>query len=350
MRTPAVALVSSATLTFVIGCARGPTLGDPALIPGDASTRVLVSMREMRVIFPGDTATRWGWSDRRESSYYARYTWRVLIDGMAGERTLVFSTGRTDDGPAEYMSLHRLLERGRSLMCFNSAKAFGCGSGHTRASAVNGRVVLSMRDTATIRSLFALRPRFVRTAFARPGEPEPYGGDSVAVEYVAPEIPVPSAATLAEAERLRREASTPDRWTYRTLTGADRPLRLAVGDSADLGIGETRCVADVCMSSDFEQRTAWTVGDTTIAGLRTVSSDSLRIERMPRSPDIEPVLVIRSPATSGVVTARRPGRTTLRVSLPVPAYEGPPNPGWSTAGTLERTIIVVRPTNRSKTP
>jgi hypothetical protein len=241
------------------------------------------------------------------------------------------------------MSLDSLLSRGGSVLCWSGGASFGCGAGHTTASARNGQVVLSMTDAATIRLLFALRPAIVHVWHERPGEPNRFMSDSAMVEYVSPQIPQPNAALLAESDRLRREATTPKKWTYRVIDGGARafgPLWLVAGDSADLGIREVRCLDDVCYRTEFDSRSTWTVDDTTIVALRTVLADSLRIFRETKVPDTEIVLLLRTSATAGVVTARRPGRTTLRVTLPVPGYEGPPSSHWPTTPVLEREVIV----------
>ena len=96
MRLAAFFLLLAATL----GAYRQPANAQQVSVlpaPNAGSTYVSVSRLELRVVFPRDTATTWGWPERIKAGHRALYDWMVSIDAVDGPRTLSMTVdGRFD--------------------------------------------------------------------------------------------------------------------------------------------------------------------------------------------------------------------------------------------------------------
>jgi hypothetical protein len=280
-----------------------------AHIPGRASQRrlrdsmrVLVSRREVRVIFPRDTARAWGWSASIADGYVPSYYWGVMVGSMDVPRIISLRVDRTKGRARDFPSLERLVAEGRAQSCVGGTIGVCTNSGLT-ARVDSGRVVFILTDSLRIASLFGLRPEWVRPWRLSPEEPFNITLDSVRVEYVAPQIPMPDSTLRAEAARRLRAYEDRVTWTNRYIDGGLRgggAIWLVVGDSTEVQLVEDQCVNDVCYGrSSVVPDSGWAVADTSIAHVHTMLPGTDRS-------------VFHSSTPAVYLVARRPGRTTLR--------------------------------------
>lgn len=308
---------------------------EPAVGPS-APTRVRVSREEVRIEFPRDTARAWGWSGATEPSYRAEYVWGVTVDAIGEPQTLMLRAGRTDRRARDFPSLDSLVATGSASRCTGGMIAT-CLRGQVATRVVGGAVTLVIRDSAAIRELFGLRPATVRAWRQEPEQDHGYEGEIVRVEYVAPQVPAPSPAMLAESDRLRRAHAAAIRSNSRAIVGTAEPwgpLWLAVGDTMPLRVEERQCTYDVCtMGWESPVDSGWTVEDPSVVAL-----DAPPIDTAARR--------LRGPNVVGVrLVARRPGRTTVSVrGLHSPLDTMPSR--TSPASALSRPVVVTPPIGR----
>jgi alpha-tubulin suppressor-like RCC1 family protein len=300
--------------------------------PNDPNAaRITVSRTLMRVEFAPDTSGFWGWSVRNDPGYRPLYSWSVLVEGMDGPQTISLTVQRQEPGAAEFTTLDSLVKRGKASFCPARPMRVTCTP--VPASVERGRVILELRDSSAIARMFGLRPAAVSVRRERPDEGYAYLGDSVGVEYVAPEIPLPNADTREDARRSRRAFEASITTIGRTITGGtpdSGPLWLTLGDSATLTVDETWCHYDSCGGTTFNAATTWSIDDSSVVRLR--SGSAAAPDAFPRT---RPV----------VVTARRLGRTTVRANLaPSPSDTMPSSRPPSRR--LERAIHVAPPVGR----
>ena len=303
-------------------------------------TRVLVSSREVRVIFPRDTAGPWGWSAREAVGYAAAYQWTVLIDGMDGPHLLSLRTSRMRPVAQSFASLESLVAAGKLTLCVGDMSG-RCVTEGLSATVADGRTTLALRTPAVIDHLFRLRQPTVVVWHHRPEAPDRYTGDTIPVEYGAPQIPEPNADSREEARVSRRAFEASVSFIAREIGGGHPgygPMWFVLGDSAVIGVGESGCRYDVCGGLSFSGTTAWTVDDSSIVRLH---------EQQPQrheGPGGE--VYYSSTSLNGlVVTARRLGRTTVRVRLgPSPSDTMPSSS--PPARALGREVVVTLPIAR----
>ncbi|HET7550675.1 MAG TPA: hypothetical protein VFK04_05250 [Gemmatimonadaceae bacterium] len=280
-----------------------------AAVPGSVprrsrdSTRVLVSRRELRVIFPRDTARAWGWSASRANDYRPWYSWSIGVSGIDGPGNIELRVDRADSSARDFPSLESLVAAGLAQLCEPGMVRY-CTDSRVAAHVDSGRVTLVMRDSARIADLFGLRPGWVWPRRHAPEAQDDFTPDSVRVEYVDPQIPVPDSALLADAARRRRAYEERARWIRRYIDGgtrSDGALWLVVGESTFVRVNEMRCHFDVCGGGgSVASDSGWSVADTSIAQLRALS---------PR----DPLRTYYRSHPTGYLIGRRPGRTTLHV-------------------------------------
>ena len=299
------------------------TLGTPPNEP----VRVTVSRREVRVVFPRDTTRGWGWSDRKDPEYYPVYEWGVMVEGMDGPRALVARVFRENDEARQFASLEGLVSSSRGDLC-SPGMMWQCASSGVGATVDAGRVVLTFRDSAQIARLFGMRPAVVDAWQSRPGGEGRSSRDSIRVEYIEPQVPLPDSATRDDAarSRLRYEASIS--LVSRYINQGVGPLRLRVGDSTAVYVSEMRCRHDVCTTGSTPLDSGWTVTDTSVARLQLVPPDST---------DGHTVFIFGGRPL--YLKALRPGRTTLRVRGLHSGLDSAPS-SEPPARELEREIIV----------
>lgn len=278
-----------------------------------SGTEVRVSRQEVTVTFPVDMAHWWGWSEGNRSS--RPYSWRLRMDDEGPPRAIAL---RIEPRPGRiYRSLSALVSGSWGSVCWPDPY---CAGTPVRTSVTDGRLVLTLRDSAVISELFGLRPD---TATAYRSGPDMQGGvqSPVRVTYVDPQLPPPdSAIRAAAAERRRRHFATVNRASREIV--AQRPranLWLVVGDSAAAQVQQSRCSYDMCViSGPAFPEARWSVADSSIARIRPHGKRGVQ------------------------VVALRPGRTVLRVT-------GLAGPGDTVGaynplpGEVEQEVVVTGP-------
>jgi hypothetical protein len=305
----------------------------PRRIP--LAAHVTVSRREVRVVFPRDDATTWGWSALKDPEYSPWYDWGIGNDGMDGPLSLRLTIGRSADSARKFSSLESLVGAGRASLC-SPGMSSQCADGKVTASAQDGQVILVLRDSTAIARMFGLRPVKVSAWVNRPSEKRRYPTDSVMVEYVEPQIPVPGVATLADAKASQRRYQARISSIRRFIDlGGDSYSEswwIAVGDTARVSVKELRCQYDVCHAQNIPVADSlWRIDDTVVAGLRSNAE----------SEDKE-ILILGS---SVQIVGRKPGRNTVRIALPRLASDTEPSRD-PPKRVLSREVTVTQPITR----
>lgn len=285
--------------TLVVAAALRPGVQQPA---GLDATRVRVSRREVRILFPAETTHRWGWSRRNASDLSASYGWTVLVDGIESPRLLSLSLLQTDERPRTFASLEDVVAAGVTQLC-NTGMARQCSDAGFRAEVEGDRVALTLRDTSVITQLFSMRPPTVDVYRGRPGVSDRPG--KVRVEYVDPQIPEPDSTQRADVARRRRQYQASVNSITRSIGAATQfgapTILLETGDSAVISVNEMHCSFDVCGGfAAGVPDTSWTLDDTTVA-----------VIRRPGPKAVDGMLVYSSEGP--YLHGRRPGTTMLHV-------------------------------------
>ena len=294
-------------------------------------TRVLVSAREVRVIFPPDTTGVWSLPPGDTTTNGLRYHWGVSIDGIDGPRILALDLWHTGSATRTFPALRGLVSAATPGLC-TPGMFYNCSPAGAGATVDRNRVVLTFRDAGTIRRLFGLRPDSVKVTHRR-GDDGSYLGVNVAVEYVRPGLPHPDSAFRAEAARAKRRWEASITSVRRHISGGPdlgSAIRIAVGDSISIEIKETTCIHDFCNRvSRWSPMSIWSVDDTALARLRS----------SPLANAIRDGGIADSDLPRTYLVGLAPGRTTLRARFPArpeddtPLREPP-------ARALEREVIV----------
>jgi hypothetical protein len=273
---------------------------------------VQVSRDELRIVFPRDTAHRWGWSAAPpEPANAPRYSWRMEVDAIQGLRDLRFDVRSSIPFPSAFRDLRDLLGTGHGFICRYEMSSM-CRETRMRGTAEDGHPVLSLRDGTLISWLFALRPGFVRLTNDRPETA--FVWDSVRIEYVAPGVRALDSATRAAALRARRHESLEHFSVQRGIMGGrglTNRIWLIVGDSLPLLLFETQRLEDLRAPGQRDlSDSGWVVLDPRVAQLIEPAS-GVAPGREPRSRK-EYVVVEYGPPRM-YAKALRPGTTTIRV-------------------------------------
>ena len=206
----------------------------------------------------------------------------------------------------------------RPLTCRVLTDTYSCRDS-TTVEIANGRLVITIRDSAMLALLFDGRPTRVMvqsdagyTGLGRP-----------VVRYVDPQLLAPSTAALAEYDRaLGRDGWGP--WTRMmgtTSFGAVDSVWMEVGDSIRAAVGESQCrPIDSCNTRSDFSAAAWTSSDSSI----------IRVEGSTVTGRV-----------SATIVALRPGRSTVAVD----GLHGPSDdlPRSTPVRTIAHHIVV---TNR----
>ena len=166
-----------------------------------SATSVEVSTRQVRIAFPADTSGTWGWPVRNKGAYQG-YVWSAFVDGMDGPVSIGLWVYPRDTTALTFSSLEPLIAAGYSKLCL-PGMVLHCRDESVIKTLENNRIILTLDAPAVIARLFGTRPKHVRVTRQTPND-APIESDSVPVRYVAPQIPQPDSALLAEAERGRR--------------------------------------------------------------------------------------------------------------------------------------------------
>jgi hypothetical protein len=154
------------------------------------------------------------------------------------------------------------------------------------------------------------------------------------VEYIEPRIPSPDTATLADARASQRRYQASISSISRHISIEDDPYSdsfwIAVGDSAEVSVHESKCTYDSCLGGMLSVGDSlWTLDDSVFAVLR---------------PIVRSANIISFSGTTQVV-GRRPGHTTLRVALPPMSSDTAPS-RTPPARVLKREVVVTPPLKR----
>ena len=184
----------------------------------------------------------------------------------------------------------------------------------TRVEIANGRLLITVRDSANVALMFASRPPnvFLRTDFG-------HRGTRVVVHYIDPQLLPPSKEALAEYDlALGRDRWGP--WDRRILTasfGGLDPVFIQTGDRTTVYVIEEqgRPIDSQNSRSDFSA-SGWRSSDASVVAL-------------------EPV---QGPGVSMMIHALRPGKSTVTVE----GLHGPSDdlPRSTRVRTLSRNIVV----------
>ncbi len=298
------------------------------------AAHVTVSRREVRVVFPRDDGTTWGWSGLADPEYSPWYDWGIGNNGMDGPRWIRLLAGRGNDSARAFSSLDALVAAGQASLCTPGMMA-RCEEKNVTALVQERQVVLVLRDSAAIARLFGLRPAKVSVWASRPSEERRYPPDSVAVEYIEPRIADPDVKTLADAKASQRRYLASISSIRRSIATSDHiyseSFWVAVGDSTSVGVEELKCTYDVCTSETLSvPDSLWTLDDSTIAGLRAAAPSQDEFT---------------SAGSSARVVGRRTGRTTLRIALSTLPSDTAPS-DVPPERVLARDVVVTQPITR----
>ena len=302
MRPFRLSLAAGAAVSLGLALASAVPAQEAERVPHPSGVRITASLREVRVVFPRDTARAWGWSDEARPGYFPFYHWQVATEGVDGAESLTLGVVRLDARARAFPSLAAVVAEGEPQLCTFA----GCVKEGVEARVEDGRLVMTVRDSAAIARWLGLRPDSVRVAWNRPGETL---NDSymVPVEYVAPRIPPPDAEVRARAELgRRRQERAMHRWVRRIDDGRSPwlGLWLAVGDTVPLWVSDALCDRHSC-DMEVIRAGAWTVDDPEVASLRPAGPDMGRTE----------------PRARYTLAGLRPGRTRLHVGGLPPARD-----------------------------
>jgi hypothetical protein len=275
--------------------------------PGAAADSVLISRRALTFSFALASA---------DSTAKAR-------ELMPGVNVVLAPDGRD---PVQWFKLHvaepvsaaTYRSPLRPLACRVMTDTYSCRDSST-VEVANGRVVITIRDSAMLALMFAERPTkmLISSVIRFPSLDRPV------VRYVDPQLQPPSKeALIAYDDALARDRWGP--WTRMMWTSSAAALDsvwMQVGQRITASLGEMQCrPIDSCnWRSDFSA-SGWTSSDSSVAALE-LSNDPRRV--------------------SATIVARRPGRSTVAVE----GLRGPSDdlPRSTRIRTIARHIVV---TNR----
>ncbi len=235
-----------------------------------SATSVEMSTRRVRIAFPVDTSGAWSWPARGEGAYQG-YVWSAVVDGMDGPVSIGLWVYHRDTTALTFSSLEQLIAAGYSKLCL-PGMVQSCPDSVTK-TLENNRIILTLDNPAVIARLFGTRPKYVRVARQTPNLAPTYESDSVPIRYVAPQIPQPDSALLAEAERGRRRHEASITSISRNIRGGEGwwgidDLWVPVGDSIRLNLVEMNCHYDSCGEGRQVSDSGWSVRDSSIVRIR----------------------------------------------------------------------------------
>ena len=298
-------LLAAVPLSFLVTA----VVGAQSVASTDTLRGVAISRRALTISLPLDTSVLTGTPPRLKSG------WRITIGGDESTQSTTLSLTFRDPiaEPAYRSATH-------PASCTVLTDAYSCRDSAS-AVIVNGRFVITVRDSAMLALLFGDRPTHL-SVFA----PAPLVRLwRAVVRYVDPQLLPASKEALAEYDRaLGREGWSP--WT-RTLwagpaNGRDT-LWMQVGERTTASVAERQGRA----IDSFNQRSDFTVA-------RWTSSDSSVVAFAPSN----------DPPRSITLVALRPGRTTIAANGLRGASDELPRS--QRARSLTRDVIVTNPLTR----
>lgn len=283
-----------------------PSGGPDARRSDDGAAVVFVSRDEVRIRFAPDTASSWGWPAQPDSTHRARYYWFVTVDGADGAEYFSFVVRQRDATARSFGTLADLVREGEARVCQLGMLINDCRTNSALSSYVeDGRLVISLRDRASIVRMFGMRPRSAHVIVDGRG----LDGGEASIRYVDPQLPLLDSAQRAEVMSSRRQWASDIYSRSRVIIDASQNggLWVAVGDSLQLGIQELECLADVCGRFEAPRETPrtwgrWTLSDSAVASLHPTTN--------PQASDA----FFYDSARVMVLVGVRPGRITVTAS------------------------------------
>jgi hypothetical protein len=304
--------------------------------PTDMTPQVVVSRREVRVIFPPQS--RGPFRFNRTVSDGVVF-WAINVPDTPGEMQFGGGVwGRYHDtvpNPITIPSLEALV-RMRFLSVRHIRQHYGPGTDVGEYQVINGnRVTLVLKDSVFIDSLFNVRPPYVDALWSTPGDAA-HRTVRVLVTYIAPQIPEPDSALRARHAQLVADFDRKYRSVERSIellsvqtpyVRGDNTIQFQAGDSAMVSVREV-VVENSGYGTLFEHRN-WLVTDSLIAAVRH------------HEPPIQPngVQNVVLGHSGHWVIARAAGRATIRAHNIAP-YVGKPTRNVAPA-ELARDIMVI---------
>jgi len=298
-RLPHVALV------LLAGVAMSRPLSAQLLEGLDSAGRVTVSRNEVRVYFPPPATARRPPVTPSAGKAHWLMRWVAYFDTPTRLSFRFSDSSATQSAPP----LGSIVRAGRAALCRENMWTQECSSANTSAALENGGIVVSYRDSVEIRQAFGLHPAAVMLLVNLPAEMGDGGIFAAPVRYIDPPIVLDSAERVVVAREHRRREASINRYSRGIQGGSSgRTLSIAVGDSLNLWVQEYHCLVDICGTNDYIDREPrewgrWSLGDSSVATLHR----SNILDEGSGSPPTD-----RDRARK--LIARRPGRTTLRVS------------------------------------
>jgi hypothetical protein len=304
----------------------------------DSTGLVLVSRREVRVVFPPESQAAWSWPEAPGVDDSPTFFWYAAFHGIEGRVRLGVSL-HARDSVRTAPSLESIVRAAKVERCHLSRWA-PCTERGVKANVQGRSVIIALRDSGLIARLFALRPDSVSIVSHMPR----YMGDtrrSVArIQYVEPRLPDLDSAGRAQALEKQREYDRRELTLWRTLRGGSEAdlLWLMVGDSAQLGIVEWQCRRDLCghyngFSGAPQDWGRWSVDDPRIA----------RVHRFTDRSAFNPFLGHRDLVRT--IVALRPGRTKVR-AVGVHTFADSVASDPPLDSIIEREVLVTPPIGR----
>lgn len=300
------ALAAAAVFAAALACGAPRQTAAPVSPPSPADTtpqvaEVVATRREVRVVFPAEAPERWRTKASGLFPGDSADRWGLLLGGGGEPRTVWAALADTAEvGRAEPRLLVGVCRPGMVANCTEAGVA---------AWVEDGRVVLALRDSATVADVLGLRPPTADVYRIRPGAPyQPPG--SITIRYAEPQIPEPDSATRAGIAARRRAYEASIRRVSRRLRGTARGQRddelwAAVGDTVRVAAYETDCTFDVCSSGEIARPDlAWTVAGGGVARLLAPDSITAPAGRRRRAPS----------TAAAYVVAQRVGRARISVA------------------------------------
>ena len=304
LRAGTFAMVSALTLAACASVTAGSTAVLARNVPAD-SGRVVVSQRAVRVIFPVETDSVWGWAGG--NPYYgSRYRWFATIPETAGPRFIMLGDRYSGDSlEKRFRNLAELVNESRADVCLPGMFA-RCDNVNIGKEVVHNRVVLTLRNRKSISQLFALRPDSVQ--LLRSTDTNRVGALNfrmAPVQYVHPLIPPPDSAVRARVDREVARFEAGKYRVSRSITarnGYTAPEYINLGDTLQIEVRERSCTFDSCGSS--ARAATWTLGDTSVVSVFSRPPNPLPANARYPFPLVETTWLV----------ARRLGRTTITAS------------------------------------
>lgn len=276
----------------------------PPPSPADTTPQaaeVVATRREVRVVFPAEAPEGWRTTGPGPFAGDSADRWGVYFDAGEAPRTLWAALADTAEVGRAVPRLHAELCRpGMFADCTDAGAA---------AWVEDGRVVLTLRDSAVIASVLGPRPPTAGVSRIRPGAPYQHA-QPVVIRYAEPQIPEPDCAARARVASRRRAYEGSVRRVHRYVGGSARGRRegelwVAVGDTVRVAIGQSECSFDLCSGDrNVSADSAWSISGNGVARLLAPDSVPPPAGRRRRAP---------STATTYAV-AQRVGRARISVA------------------------------------